>query len=96
MLADAHDTLAALGGERSSRGILKIRDEVDKLRQRFGMRELVLERLRHHAVFVGVDCEIACLIRIERMDRAQIRRILQHHVVARIDQYLGDQIQALL
>ena len=74
-LADADDVFAALLRQRSAGGILKVRNEVEKLRERIGAIEHALERFRNRAVFVGIDRQIARLIGIERLNRSEVRWI---------------------
>ena len=60
------------------------------------MCEYLLERFGNHAVFVGLRYQIARLIGIERLNRSKVRWILEHDVIAGIEEDLRDQIQALL
>ena len=83
-------SLAALARQRSSRRILKVRHEVDELRKRIRAVENVLERLGNGTVVIGVDGQIAGLIRVERLNGAEVRRIFENDVIARIQKDLSD------
>ena len=52
--------------------------------------------MRHDAVLVGFNREIARLIGVERLNCAQIRWMFADDVVARIEEDLADQIEPLL
>ena len=82
--------------KRSAGGILKIRNEIEKLRKRIGSFEDALERFRDEPVLVGIDRQIAALIGVEGLNRAEIRRIFEHDVIAGIEEDFTDQIEALL
>src|SRR5580700_1870235 len=95
-LADAYDRFTPVCRKRAPGGILKIRNDVEKFRKWIGTFEHVLERVRHDAVFIGFYREIARLIGVEGLNRAEVCRMLADHVVARIEKNLPNEVETLL
>ena len=95
-VADAHDASRRRPESVRPVGILKVRNEVEKLRKRVGALEHALQRVGNQSLFVGIDREIARLICVEGLNRAEIRRIFQYDVIAGIEKDLSDQVETLL
>ena len=94
--ADLDDPRAALGGQRVPGRVLVVRDQVQKLRQRLRRGERGLQRLGNDAVRVRLDRQIARLARVEGLDRAEVRGVLERHDVARVEEHPAVQVETLL
>ena len=95
LVDDLHELLAALQRPGAAGGVLEVGDDIDELDVRRGREDLV-QLFHDHAVLIGGDGDEVGLILLEGVDRAEIARALEHDVVARVEEELAQEVQALL
>jgi hypothetical protein len=81
-----------LGQSRAAR-VLEVGQHVHELRPR---PQWFLQHIGAQAVVVTGNTDVFRAIHVEGLERAQIRRRLDQHAIARVDEQLADQVKRLL
>src|SRR6202011_5047469 len=93
---DGDHVFSPLQTERNAAWILKIRNEIEQFWFALRFVQNSNQGACDNALVVCRYINVLSLIRVERLDGAEVGRILDDNRVARIEQHFADEIEALL